>query len=148
MVIKLDHIGIVVKTLDPKIIKFYTETFKCEPPRYFKLETPDEEIDYVHMRIGSNYIELLAPKKGPFLSFLKEKGEGAMCELCFEVDNISKFYNDMRKKGITLVDSRGNPLSPEKPYAMVPGDNNKYAYIPIGKSFGTLIEVIERCAWR
>lgn len=148
MIIKVDHIGIVVKSLDKEIIDFYTETFGCEPPKYFKLHNPKEEIDYVHMRILDNYIELLAPRKGPFLDFLREKGQGAMAELCFEVDDIKEFYERMREKGITLVDPTGNPLSPEKPYAMVPADDNKYAYFPTDRSFGTIIEIIERCKWR
>lgn len=148
MIIKVDHIGIIVENLDKKIIDFYTEIFGCERPKYFKLDNPSEEIDYLHMRILDNYIEVLSPKRGPFLDFLKEKGQGMMVELCFEVDDIKKFYERIKEKGITLVGPGGKPLPPEKPYAMVPGDNNKYAYFPTDKSFGTIIEIIERCAWR
>ena len=148
MIIKIDHIGIIVKSLNKEIIDFYTKVFGCEPPKYFKLENPNEEIDYCHMRIIDNYIELLAPKRGPFLNFLKEKGQGMMAELCFEVDDIKEFYDRMKKQGITLVDPTGRPLPAEKPYAMVPGDDNKYAYFPTDKSFGTIIEIIERCKWR
>ncbi len=148
MIIKIDHIGIVVESLSKEIIDFYTKVFGCEQPRFFKLKNPNEEIDYCHMRIIDNYIELLAPKKGPFVDFLKEKGQGMMVELCFEVDDIKEFYDRMKTKGITLVDSEGNPLPEEKPYAMVPGDDNKYAYLPRDRSFGTIIEIIERCKWR
>jgi catechol 2,3-dioxygenase-like lactoylglutathione lyase family enzyme len=148
LIIKLDHVGIVVKRLDREIVDFYVKVFGCEQPKYFKLENPDEEIDYCHMRILDNYVELLAPKRGPFLDYLKEKGQGALAELCFEVDDIKEFYNRMKKQGVILVDSLGRSLPEERPYSIVPGDDNKYAYIPVNKSFGTIIEIIERCKWR
>jgi hypothetical protein len=31
---------------------------------------------------------------------------------------------------------------------MIPGDDNKYAYLPTDKTFGTTIELLERVKWK
>jgi len=147
---KLDHIGILVEKLDEKIIEFYRDALGCERPKYFQVSNTDEEINYVYLPFskGENYVELLAPVRGPSLECLKKKGPGTMFELCVEVDNIEEFYDEMKKRGMTLVDSMGKPLPPEKKWCMIPGDDNKYAYLPVDKTFGTTIEILERCTWR
>ncbi|MEM2122794.1 MAG: VOC family protein [Candidatus Bathyarchaeia archaeon] len=130
---KLDHIGIVVEKLDENIIDFYRNVLGCREPKWFRVDNPDEEIDYVYLPFpkGDSYVELLAPVRGPSLEFLKEKGPGTMFELCVEVDDIEEFYDEMKKRGITLCDPKGRPLPPEKKGCSIPGDDNKYAYLPV-----------------
>jgi catechol 2,3-dioxygenase-like lactoylglutathione lyase family enzyme len=149
MKVKLDHIGILVENLDKEIIEFYQQVFGCEREKHFHLKNKDEEINYVYLPFpkGDNYVELLAPVSGPSKDFLKKKGQGTMFELCVEVENMDKFYDEMKKRGITLVDSMGNPLPPEKKWCSIQGDDNKYAYMPVDKTFGTTIELLERNTW-
>ena len=146
---KLDHVGIIVEKLDKEIIDFYKEVLGCEDPKYFRVSNEDEEMNYVYLPLprGDNYVELLAPIRGPSLEFLKEKGAGTMFELCVEVDNIEQFYDEMKKKGITLCDPMGRPLPESKKWCSISGDDNKYAYIPSEKAFGTTIELLERTRW-
>lgn len=150
MKVKLDHIGIMVEKLDDQIIKFYREVLGCEAEKHFHVTNSDEEMKYVYLPFpkGDNYVELLAPVRGPSLDFLKKKGPGTMFELCVEVDNIEEFYDENKKRGITLCDPMGRPLAPEQKWCMIPGDDNKYAYLPGEKTFGTTIEILERCTWR
>ena len=148
--VKLDHIGIVVEKLDEKIIDFYRETLGCEKPKHFHVKNDTEEINYVYLPFpkGDNYVELLAPVTGPCLEFLMKKGPGTMFELCVEVENMEEFYDEMKKKGITLCGPDGKALPSEKKWCMIPGDDNKYAYLPVDKTFGTTIELLERCTWK
>jgi len=148
--VKLDHIGIIVEQLDDQIIKFYQETFGCERAKHFHVKNNDEEINYVYLPFpkGDNYVELLAPVSGPSKEYLDKKGAGAMFELCVEVDNIEQFYDEAKKKGMTLCDSMGRPLPPEKKWCSIPGDDNKYAYLPVEKTFGTTFEILERNTWK
>jgi catechol 2,3-dioxygenase-like lactoylglutathione lyase family enzyme len=147
--VKLDHIGIMVEKLDGEIIKFYQEALGCGREKHFSVNNSDEEMNYVYLPFpkGDNYVELLAPVRGPSLEFLKKKGQGTMFELCVEVDNIEEFYDEMKKRGITLCDPMNRPLTEEKKWCMIPGDDNKYAYLPVEKTFGTTIEILERCSW-
>jgi hypothetical protein len=85
--------------------------------------------------------------RGPSQDYLKKKGQGTMFELCVEVENMEKFYDEMKKKDITLCDSMGKSLPSEKKWCSIPGDDNKYAYMPVDKTFGTTIELLERNTW-
>ena len=149
MKVKLDHIGILVENLDKKIIEFYQQVFGCEREKYFHVKNDDEEINYVYLPFpkGDNYLELLAPVRGPSKDHLGKKGQGTMFELCVEVENMEKFYDEMKTKGITLCDPTGKPLPPDKKWCSIPGDDNKYAYMPVGRTFGTTIELLERNTW-
>ena len=146
---KLDHVGILVEALDESLINFYREVLGCEKPRHFRVSNADEEMNYVYLPMskGDNYVELLAPVRGPSKELLQKRGSGSMFELCFEVENIEKFYDEMKGRGITLCDPMGRPLTENKKWCSIPGDDNKYAYLPQDKTFGTTIEILERSTW-
>jgi len=148
--VKLDHIGILVEKFDDNVIKFYQETFGLGRVKHFHIKNDEEEINYVYLPFpkADNYIELLAPVTGPSMEALKKKGQGTMFELCVEVDSMKEFYDEMKAKGIVLCDSIGRPLPPEKPYCSIPGDDNKYAYMPADKTYGTTFEILERNTWK
>ena len=148
--VKLDHIGILVEKLDDKMIKFYQDVFGLGREKHFHIKNDEEEINYVYLPFskGDNYVELLAPVSGPSKELLDKKGQGTMFELCVEVESMQEFYDEMRKRGIILRDSLGRPLPPEKPWCMIPGDDNKYAYLPTDKTYGTTFEILERCTWK
>jgi len=147
---KLDHVGILVEKLDDSLIDFYRQVLGCEKPKYFRVSNEDEEMNYVYLPLprGDNYVELLAPVRGPSKQLLEKKGAGTMFELCVEVDNIEQFYDEMKGRGITLCDPMGRPLLESKKWCSIPGDDNKYAYLPESKTFGTTIEILERNTWK
>jgi len=150
MKVKLDHIGILVEKIDDNVIKFYRETFGLEKAKNFHIKNDEEEINYLYLPFpkGDNYIELLAPVSGPSKEALDKKGQGTMFELCVEVDSMKEFYSEMKTKGIILCDSLGRPLPEEKPWCSIPGDDNKYAYMPTDKTYGTTFEILERNTWK
>jgi hypothetical protein len=69
-------------------------------------------------------------------------------ELCFEVESIEKFYDEMKRRGVVLCDPMGRPLPEGRKWCSIPGDENKYAYMPQNETFGTTIEILERSAWK
>ena len=149
MKVKLDHIGILVKALDDDVIGFYQQALGCEKPKYFHVKNKDEEIGYAYLPFarGDNFIELSAPIRGSMKEALDKNGQGTMFEVCVEVENMKAFYLEMKERNIILRDSNGRPLPKEKPWCSVPGDDNKYAYLPTDKTFGTTIELLERNTW-
>ena len=147
---KLDHVGILVEKLDEQVIRFYQEVLGCGKPKFFHVKNQDEEINYVYLPFpkGDNYVELLAPVSGPSKEFMDKKGPGTMFEICVEVDSMEEFYDQMKKKGITLCDPMGEPLPQSQKWCSIPGDDNKYAYLPTDKTYGTTIEILERNTWK
>jgi len=146
---KLDHVGILVEKLDDQVIKFYQEALGCGKAKFFHVKNADEEINYAYLPFpkGDNYVKLLAPVRGPSKEYMNKKGPGALFEICVEVDSIDEFYDEMRKKDITLCDPMGVPLASDQKWCSIPGDDNKYAYMPTDRTYGTTIEILERSTW-
>lgn len=145
--VKFDHIGIVVKDLE-KAIEFYSGVFGFRQPktgpysRVLEVDKPGYKLRYVLLSANGVSIELLEPKEGPWTKRLEEKGEGAICELCIEVDDIEEFHDKIKKMGITPVGRFGQSLVEEK-YVEAPS-GARFIYLPLDKTYGTLIEVLER----
>lgn len=141
---EFDHVMILVEDLE-KAIEFYVQTCDCERPQSpypLKVNDSVNEYRFAMLRTGGAYIELMELRRGPFADMLKKKSIGSIYEVCFRVEDIEKFYDKMKKNGITLVGENGKPIV-EKKYRQLKG-GNKFAYLPYEMTLGTVVEVIER----
>ena len=146
MIGKYDHIGIVVKDVE-KAVKFYSEVLGWKMPDdgpYSKIlcvDVPGERIKYAMLSTGDKYIELIEPEEGPWLEYLEERGEGAMCELCIVVDDIEQARTELKTMGIVPMDRFNEPLEEG---VMEAPSGSKYFYLPPKDTFGTWIEILQR----
>ena len=140
---RIDHIAFVVKNID-KVAKFYMDVFGCKNPKIFEMDKPSFKVKYALLPIGQNYIELIEPKNGALKDILETKGEGYIYEICFGVDDIERFCDEMKERGIVLVDIDGILLTDRK--FLIAPSGNKYVYLSRKNTFGTRIEVLERVA--
>ncbi len=132
MVGKIDHIGIAVKNLD-ETLKFYEDILgiKC-----VSTETVEEQkVKVAFLPIGDTEVELLesTEEDGPISKFIEKKGEGIQ-HIAYRVDNIEKAMEELREKGIRLID--------EKPRYGAGGA--KIAFLHPKSTYGVLIELCER----
>lgn len=141
--IKIDHVAILVKRID-KAAEFYRDTFGCGSAKVFELNESSSKIKYALLPIEQNYIELIEPVNGILKDIMETEGEGYLYEVCFEVDDIERFCNKMRERGIALIDINGVPLGDRKILSAPSG--NKYVYLSQKNTFGTRIEILERVA--
>ena len=132
MVKKVDHIGIAVSNLD-EALKLYEEVLGIE---CIKTEVVEEQkVKVAFLPLGDTEVELLestAPD-GPVAKFIEKKGEGIQ-HIAFKVDNIEKALEEMRQKGMQLID--------EKPRYGAGGA--KIAFLHPKSTKGVLIELCER----
>lgn len=132
MVNKVDHIGIAVKNLD-KTLKFYEEMLgiKCVSTEVVE----EQKVKVAFLPIGDTEVELLesTEKDGPIAKFIEKRGEGIQ-HIAYRVDNIEKAIDELKEKGIRLID--------EKPRYGAGGA--KIAFLHPKSTFGVLIELCER----
>jgi len=101
---RIEHIGIAVKDLDAAI-KFYENVLGLE---CYKIEeVKDQKVRTAIFKIGESKIELLETTEpdGPIGRFLKDRGEG-IHHIAFSVNNIQKALDDVKSKGVILVDEK------------------------------------------
>lgn len=129
---RVDHIGIAVKSIEESL-KFYEGVLgiKCQGQE----EVVDQKVITAFLPLGDTEIELLqsTSEDGTIAKFIEKKGEG-MHHIAFRVDNIEKALEELKAKGIRLID--------EVPRLGAGGA--KIAFIHPKASNGVLIEISER----
>lgn len=98
----IEHIGIAVKNLEESI-SYYEDILglKC----YAIEEVKDQKVKTAFFMLGETKIELLeaTDPEGPIGKFIEKKGEGVH-HLAFAVDGIENALEELKNKGVQLVD--------------------------------------------
>lgn len=132
MVGKVDHIGIAVKSIE-EALKFYEGVLgiKCVEQEVVE----EQHVRTAFLPVGDTEVELLESTSddGPIAKFIEKKGEGIQ-HIAYKVDNIEKALEELKAKGIRLID--------EKPRMGAGGA--KIAFLHPKSTFGVLIEICER----
>jgi methylmalonyl-CoA/ethylmalonyl-CoA epimerase len=99
---KLDHIGIAVKNLEEST-KRWSELFELEVKRIEEIKERGLRLAHLSSKSGPSIELLTSCGAGSTIEkFLKERGEG-IHHFCFEVENIERAMEKLKKKGIQFV---------------------------------------------
>lgn len=128
---KIDHIGIAVKSLS-EAIKVYEEAMGLKVTGYDQVD--DQGVRVAMLNIGESRIELLEPTgpDSPIEKFMTKRGEG-IHHIAVQVDNIEQALERLKSSGVRLVDSvprRG-------------AHNTRTAFIHPSSTHGVLLELVE-----
>ena len=146
---RIDHVAILVEDLD-STAGFYTDVMGLRRhPMKIGIDSDSNTgvggLDISFVDANGVWLELVQPTgPGPIMDLLKKKGDGYVAELIAEVDNLDDYYDQVKAKGVELVNIDGTPFQDgEKCFVLEPyGD--KAAYFPKDVSCGMTIEVYER----
>lgn len=129
---KVDHIGIVVRSLD-EVLPLYHEHLGLPLARVEAV--PEQGVRIAFLPAGESEIELLEPTDpgGGVAAFLEKRGE-SMHHICFEVEDIEGALAELRAQGVRLIDEQPKTGS----------HGQKMAFIHPKSTHGVLIELYER----
>jgi catechol 2,3-dioxygenase-like lactoylglutathione lyase family enzyme len=139
MIKGLHHVGIVTANIEDAI-RYYVETFGCPPPKVVTVDKPGIQLRTAMLSIGASHLQLIEPKTGPGVEELQTRGEGAILEVAFQVDDIEQFYDEMSHRGISPVSMVGAPIDTRY---LAASSGNRYFYLPQEKTRGTSVEIIQ-----
>jgi methylmalonyl-CoA/ethylmalonyl-CoA epimerase len=131
MFIGMDHVGVAVKNLD-EAIGVYRDILGFKLLGVHVLTERKVKVAFLSSG-GETQIELLEPlgSESPVAKFLESRGEG-IHHIAVKVDDIEKALEELRKKGVMLVD--------EKPRAGAEG--KKIAFVHPKSTKGVLLELV------
>lgn len=133
MIVKIDHIGIVVKDLD-KSLKVYTEVLGIALE---SVEVNDPyKVTIAFLPVGETLVELIEPTvaAGTMIAdFLKTHGEGVH-HIAFQVDNLDAALERLKAGGVPLIDET----------AKSGGRGTRVAFIHPSSSNNVAIELLEK----
>ena len=132
MVRKVDHIGVAVSNLE-EALKIYTDVLGLTLHGTEVVE--EQKVRVAFMPVGDTEIELLesTDPEGPIAKFIEKRGEGIQ-HIAFRVDDIEEALEQMRRKGVRLID--------EKPRYGAGGA--RIAFLHPKSTGGVLVELCER----
>jgi len=127
---KINHIGIAVRNIE-KSIWFWNNVLGL--PLTNIEEVPSYKVNVAFLKTGESEIELLMPLEGnaPLEKVILEKG-GGLDHLCLEVDDVESVLDELRSKGVKLI----NEIPVELP-------GRKVAFVHPSSADGVLLEFYE-----
>jgi methylmalonyl-CoA/ethylmalonyl-CoA epimerase len=133
MLKRIDHVGIVVHSLDDSL-KTY-----CDGLGFTLLQRvaiPEQLVEAAFLDAGNGTIELIAPTDSASgtARYLQNRGEGTH-HVCFEVDDIVAALDELRGQGLRLIDE-----SPRQ------GVHGLVAFVHPKATHGAMIELLQKDA--
>jgi len=128
----IDHIGIAVKSIE-KGGKFYTDILGLTIKEIENVA--DQKVNVAFLPITDSEIELLesTDPEGPIAKYIESRGEGIQ-HIAFRVDDIEEALDELRKKGVRMIDDKPRGGAGEA----------KIAFIHPKETNGVLVEICER----
>jgi methylmalonyl-CoA/ethylmalonyl-CoA epimerase len=131
MLNRIDHVGIVVNSLDESLRTY------CGLLGFRLLQRvtiAEQLVEAAFLDAGNGTIELIAPtdSQSGTARFLQSRGEGTH-HICFEVADISAALLELRDQGLRLIDE-----SPRQ------GVHGLVAFVHPRAAHGVLIELLEK----
>ena len=128
---KIEHVALAVADLDAAIAH-YRDVWGIEVSHREKVE--DEGVEEAMLPLGDTFLQLVAPtgEETTVGRFLANRGEG-MHHLAYEVDDLARTLEDLKAKGVQLIDEvprRG-------------GRGHLVAFVHPKSNHGLLVELIQ-----
>jgi methylmalonyl-CoA epimerase len=130
MIKAISHLGVAVKNLKDAM-DFYHRTFGIQPSE--PMVGAEGTVRASLLELENAVIELLEPigNEGAIAKFLEKRGEG-IHHICYEVEDINRELESLRKKGISII---GEPK---------PGAEGLSVFLHPRGTHGVLIELVEK----
>lgn len=128
---KIEHVALAVADLDAAIAH-YREVWGIEVTHRETVE--DQGVEEAMLPLGDTFLQLIAPanEETTVGRFLASRGEG-LHHLAYEVDDLPQTIEDLRAKGVRLIDEvprRG-------------GRGHLVAFVHPKSNHGLLVELIQ-----
>jgi methylmalonyl-CoA/ethylmalonyl-CoA epimerase len=131
-ILKIDHLGIAVNSIDGGK-KFWSDVLGLKLEGSETVET--QRVTTAFFPVGDSEVELLESTSpdGPVAKFIEKKGAGFQ-HVAFRVANIEDALNELKEKGIELID--------QKP--RIGAGGARIAFLHPKATGGVLVELCER----
>lgn len=129
---KIEHIALAVSDLD-SAVDHYREVWGLEVTHRERVE--DQGVEEAMLPLGESFLQLLAAT-GPDTTvarFIERRGEG-LHHIAYEVDDLTATLEDLKDKGVRLIDESPRPG----------GRGHLVAFVHPGGNHGLLVELVQK----
>ncbi len=128
---KINHLAVVVSDMEAAL-SFWRDALGI--PLAEVRDVPAEAAQVAFLPLADSEIELVLPttEDSGLAKYLAKRGPG-MHHLCLEVDNLTEMLQQLKAKGIRLINEQPRQAA----------DGRKYAFIHPESAHGVLVELYE-----
>jgi len=128
---RIDHIGIVVHSIDDAVQTYCQQLGFTLTER---MTVADQQVEVAFLNNGADALEFIAPTDpaSGVARFLENKGEGTH-HICFEVEDVVATLSQLKEKGMRLIDE-----APRQ------GVHGQIAFVHPKAAHGTMIELLQK----
>lgn len=132
MLERVEHIALAVSDLDAAI-SHYREVWGLEVSHRERVE--DQGVEEAMLPLGDSHLQLLGPlsAESTIGKFIQRRGEG-LHHIAYEVDDLVGVLEELRIKGVELIDEQPRPG----------GRGHMVAFVHPSQNHGLLVELIQR----
>ena len=129
-ILKINHVAIVVPELD-EALKTWQDQLGLSLDHVE--EVPSQMSKVAFLPLGESEVELVSPtnEESGMAKYLEKRGAG-LHHICFEVDNIEEMLEELKQKGVRLIDETPKEL-----------EGRKMAFIHPKSANGVLVELYQ-----
>ena len=104
---RVDHIGFAVSDIE-QAVTFYSHAFQVT--EWERIELTERHMTVAVARVGETLLEFIAPtsEEASFAKYLHDRGPG-MHHIAYTVDNIAVALDELRERGVQLIDQEARP---------------------------------------
>lgn len=130
--LKIDHLGIAVSSIDAKK-NFWTDVLGLALKGTETIQ--EQKVTTAFLPVGESEVELLesTSEDGPVAKYIEKRGEGIQ-HVAFRVENIEEALAELKAKGIALIDQTPR----------IGAGGAKIAFLHPKATSGVLVELCER----
>jgi methylmalonyl-CoA/ethylmalonyl-CoA epimerase len=131
---RIDHVAVAVADLDATI-EHYRRVWGLEVSHRELVE--DQGVEEAMLPLGDTSLQLLAPSGvGTTVArFIERRGEG-LHHIAYEVQDLERTLEELKRKGVTLIDERPRRA----------GRGHSVAFVHPKSNHGLLVELVQRPA--
>ena len=132
MLERVEHIALAVSDVEAAI-SHYRDVWGLEVSHRERVE--DQGVEEVMLPLGDSNLQLLSALSPDSIvgRFLERRGEG-LHHIAYEVDDLDRTLDELRLKGVRLIDERPRPA----------GRGHMVAFVHPSANHGLLVELIQR----
>lgn len=129
-ILKINHIAVAMPELE-NAIPFWQDQLGLA--LHHVEDVPSQQSKVAFLPVGESEVEIVSPtsEESGMAKYIEKRGPG-LHHICFEVDNIDEMLEELKVKGVRLIDETAKAL---------PG--RKMAFIHPKSSNGVLVELYE-----
>jgi catechol 2,3-dioxygenase-like lactoylglutathione lyase family enzyme len=141
VITSLHHVAILTADIEAAVT-FYSRLFGISKPDIIQVNKENMKFKSIMLPIGDqrSFLQIIQPIEGPLVNVFQERGEGAIAEIGYQVEDIEKTLAQLAEEGFKPLDFGEHEIDGN---FITSKYGNRYCFLSSDKMRGTRTELVQ-----